>query len=149
MFVLAFAESIQLFPDGSLFIHIALILLMIWVLNRTFFRPVNAILKQRERKKGGRGGEADELRQTVSQKQKEYDAAMLTARNESYELIERERAEAVELRQKTISDAKAEASKRLADEKDRLRTEVADAKVEIVREADKMADTITANIING
>ena len=149
MFVLAFAESIQLFPDGSLFIHIALILLMIWILNRTFFRPINALLKSRERHKGGRGGEADELRQLVSQKQSEYDAAMLAARNESYELIERERAEAVDLRQKAISDARAEASKRLAEEKDRLRDEVADAKVEIVRGADQMADKITANILNG
>src|SRR5262245_37083969 len=106
MFVLAFAESIQLFPDGSLFVHIAFILAMIWILNRTFYRPINAILKSRERQKGGRGGEADELRQLVSEKQKEYDAKMLAARNESYELIERERAEAVELRQKTISDAR-------------------------------------------
>jgi|SoiMethySBSTD1v2_1073268.scaffolds.fasta_scaffold689463_2 F0F1-type ATP synthase membrane subunit b/b' len=150
MLVLAFAEeSIQLFPDGSLFVHIAFILAMIWILNRTFFRPINAILKSRERQKGGRGGEADELRQLVSEKQKEYDAKMLAARNESYELIERERAEAVELRQKTISDARAEASKRVADEKDRLRDEIADAKVDIVREADKMADTITTNILNG
>jgi F0F1-type ATP synthase membrane subunit b/b' len=148
MFVLAFAESIQLFPDGSLFIHIGFILIMIYILNRTFFKPINAILKSRERHKGGRGGEADELRQLVSQKQTEYDAKMLAARNESYELIERERAEAVELRQKTISDARAEASKRIADEKDRLRDQVAEAKVDIVREADKMSDKITANILN-
>ncbi|HJS51820.1 MAG TPA: ATP synthase F0 subunit B [Pyrinomonadaceae bacterium] len=149
MFVLAFAESIQLFPDGSLFVHIAFILLMIWILNRTFFRPINAILKARERHKGGRGGEADELRQLVSKKQSEYEAAMLAARNESYELIERERAEAVERRQKMISDARADAAKRLADERDRLRDEVADAKVEIVREANQMSDRITANILNG
>ena len=147
MFFLAF-QSIQLFPDGSLFVHIALILLMIWLLNRTFFRPINALLESRERHKGGRGGEADELRQLVSKKQSEYEAKMLAARNESYELIERERAEAVELRQKTISEARAEASKRLAEEKDRLRDEVADAKVDIVREANQMADTITANILN-
>ena len=148
MFQPVLAESIQLFPDATLFLHIGMILLMIWTLNRTLFRPINAILQQRERHKGGRGGEADELRQLVSQKQKEYDGVMLAARNESYELIERERAEAVELRQKTISDARSNASKRIADEKDRLRDEVADAKVEIVREANQMSDKITANILN-
>jgi F0F1-type ATP synthase membrane subunit b/b' len=148
MFSPVLAQSIQLFPDGSLFVHIGFILIMIYILNRTFFRPINAILKAREFHKGGRGGEADELRQLVAQKQSEYDAKMLAARNESYELIERERAEAVELRQKTISDARAETSKRIAEEKDRLRDQIADAKVDIVREADKMADKITANILN-
>ena len=59
MILLAFAESIQLFPDGTLFIHIALILLMIWVLNRTFFRPINRIIQSREKHSGGHASEAD------------------------------------------------------------------------------------------
>jgi len=148
MFQPVLAESIQLFPDATLFLHIGMILVMIYTLNRTLFKPINNILNARERHKGGRGGEADEIRQVVSGKQKEYDAAMLAARNESYELIERERTEAVELRQKTISDARAESSKRIADEKDRLRDEIADAKVDIVRDANQTADKITANILN-
>jgi F-type H+-transporting ATPase subunit b len=148
MFLLAFAEqSIQLFPDATLVFHIGLILLMILVLNRTLFRPINALMREREKHKSGRGGEAHELRQLVSKKQQEYDAAMLAARNESYELIEKERAEAVDLRQKTISEARAASSKRVTDEKDRLRDEIAEAKVEIVRGADQMADKITANIL--
>lgn len=149
MFVLAFAESIQLFPDGTIFVHIGLILLMIYVLNRTFFRPINAIIESREKHKGGRGGEAEEILGEVSKKQKEYDKAMLAARNESYEMIDRERTEAVDARQKTIGDAKTEAANRIASEKERVRNAVADAKVEIVREADRMADKIAANILNG
>ena len=63
MVVLAFAEggAIQLVPDGTIFIHIALILLMIFILNRTFFRPVNRVLDARERNKGGRSS-ADHFR---------------------------------------------------------------------------------------
>lgn len=149
MFVLAFAESIQLFPDGTISVHIGLILLMIYVLNRTFFRPINAVIESREKHKGGRGGEAEEILGEVSKKQKEYDKAMLAARNESYEMIDRERTEAVEARQEMIGDAKAAATKRIADEKERVRNAVSEAKVEIVREADKMADKIAANILNG
>ncbi|MGQ0542843.1 MAG: ATP synthase F0 subunit B [Blastocatellia bacterium] len=149
MFLLAFAESIQLFPDGTLFIHIALILLMIWVLNRTFFRPINAIIESREKHKGGRGGEAGEILREVSEKQKEYEKAMLAARSESYEVIEKARAEAVDASQKTVSDAKAEAAKLIADEKAEVKDQIAEAKVEIVREAEKMAEKITANILKG
>ena len=43
--------------------------------------------------------------------------AMLAARNESYDLIEKERSEAVEAFQKTVGGAKAGAAKAIADEK--------------------------------
>jgi F0F1-type ATP synthase membrane subunit b/b' len=88
MVLLAFAESIQLFPDGTLFIHIALILLMIWVLNRTFFRPINRIIEAREKQKGGHGSEADAILSDVGEKQAKYNQGLLAARGEGYELIE-------------------------------------------------------------
>ncbi len=148
MFLLAFAEgSIQLFPDGTLIIHIGLILIMIWVLNRTFFKPINAIIEKRSRQKAGRGGEAEEILADVAAKQKKYEKTMLDARSESYELIERERAEAVDLRQNTIMNAKAKTAEMLAAEQAALRDAVAAAKVEIALEAEKMADKISSNIL--
>lgn len=147
MFLLAFAESIQLFPDGTLFIHIGLILLMIWILNRTFFRPVNAIIEKRSKQKAGKGGEADDILTDVSAKQKKYDAAMREARTESYEMVETERTAAVDLRQQTIADAKTKAADLLASEKETLRDAVATAKVDIALEAEKMADKISSNIL--
>ncbi|HBR57979.1 MAG TPA: hypothetical protein DEA22_11015 [Blastocatellia bacterium] len=149
MFLLAFAESIQLFPDGTLLIHIALILIMIWVLNRTFFRPIKRIIDEREKQKGGRGGEAEEILGQVSEKSRLYDQTMLEIRSESYEMIEKERSEAVERRQQVISDARAESSRLLEKEKAELRDRVAEAKVEIALEAHKMADKISANILKG
>ena len=58
--ILAF-QSVELVPNGYLFLHIAMILLMIYILNRTFFRPINRILESRERNKGGHSSEADEI----------------------------------------------------------------------------------------
>lgn len=150
MVLLAFAESsIQLFPDGTLLIHVALILVMIYVLNRTFFRPINAILEARENQKGGYGSEAEAILEDVNKKQKEYETALLAARNESYELIESERTAAVEAYQKAVADARAEASKRIADEKAAIKDQVAEAKVAIALEANKTADKIASNILNG
>jgi len=150
MVLLAFAESsIQLFPDGTLLLHVALILVMIYVLNRTFFRPVNAILETREKKRGGRGGEAANILDDAAKKQKEYEAALLAARNESYELIENERAAAMEMYQSTVSGARTEAAKRIADEKAEIKDIVSEARVAIALEANKTADKIAANILNG
>lgn len=147
MFLLAFAESIQLFPDGTLFVHIALILLMIWVLNRTFFRPINRILDTRERQKGGAGSEADRILADVAEKEAKLNQAMLGARSEGYALIEKEREAAVEARSRRLADAKTETSQRLADEKRALQEQAATARTEIEAEAEVLADRIAATVL--
>lgn len=147
MFLLAFAESIQLFPDGTLFIHIALILLMIWVLNRTFFRPINRIIESREKHKGGAGGEAETILKDVADKQGRYNKSMLEARSEGYEVIEKLRAEAVAERQAKIAKAKEETARAFADEKKQLEEQTAEARALIAKEAEEMSDKIAANIL--
>src|SRR5688572_51451 len=128
MFLLAFAESIQLFPDGTLFIHVALILLMMWVLNRTFFRPINRIIESREKHKGGRGGEAESILGTVREKEAKYNQELLSARSEGYELIEKERGAAVDDRHKKITEAKAATARLLASERSEIQEQVSEAK---------------------
>lgn len=147
MFLLAFAESIQLFPDGTLFIHIALILLMIWVLNRTFFSPINKVLESREKHKGGRGGEAEKILSDVSEKEAKLNKEMLAARSEGYELIASERADAIEMRSKQLADAKTAAANSLAGEKQSLAEQAEAARAAIATEAEVMAEQISANVL--
>ena len=147
MFLLAFAESIQLIPDGFLFLHIALILVMIWALNRTFFKPINDIIQKRLRMQGSRGGEAGEILRSVEEKQKQYQQSMLAARSETYEMIERERAAAVEARQQAIMEAKAASANLLDSEKQRIAEMRAAAEAEIAVEAERMAGKISENIL--
>jgi F0F1-type ATP synthase membrane subunit b/b' len=147
MFLLVFAESIQLFPDGTLFIHIALILLMIWILNRTFFRPINRIIESREQHKGGHGSEAEAILSDVGEKQAKYNQTLLEARSASYELIEKERLAALTARQSTVSKAKQETSAVLVSEKQQIADNAAEARATIAKEADAMAEKITSNIL--
>jgi F0F1-type ATP synthase membrane subunit b/b' len=148
MFLLAFAEqSIQLFPDGTLFIHIALILIMIWVLNRTFFRPINRVIESREKHKGGAGGEAQAILGDVTEKESRYNKALLEARSEGYELIEKERAAAVAERQVKVTQAKDETAKAYAEQLAQLDQQTATARSAIAAEAEVLADRITANIL--
>jgi len=147
MVLLAAAESIQLFPDGTLFIHIALILLMIWVLNRTFFKPINRVIEARERQKGGHGSEAESILSDVSEKQAKYNKELLAARSEGYELIEKERSAAIAQRQWKSADAKAETAQVLRTGKQKLEEEAAQARSIIADEAVVMAEKISANIL--
>ena len=147
MLLLAFAESIQLFPDGTLFIHIALILIMIWVLNRTFFRPINRVIESREKHKGGHGSEAESILSDVSEKQARYNQELLEARSKGYELIEKERSAAVAARQSKVAAAKAETAQSLAAGKNEVQQQAADARAIIAKEAEVMADKITSSIL--
>jgi len=144
--LLAFQE-VRLVPDGTIFIHIALILLMIWVLNRTFFRPINRVIESRERNKGGRSSEAQEILRNVSEKQSSYEAAMLEARNEGYGLIERERTQAVTRRQEKIGAVKQEVEQFIAQENQELDRQTVEIKAAVAGEAEKMAQRISSNIL--
>lgn len=146
MSFLAF-QAVQLVPDGSIFIHIALILIMIWILNRTFFRPINRIIEAREKNKGGRFGEAANILAEVGEKQKKYNQALLEARSKGYELIETERAEAVSSREQAISAVKAETAQIFAQEKAELEKQTVAARSTIAAEAEQMADRISSSIL--
>ena len=148
MFLLALAESgsVQLVPDGTLFIHIALILLMIFILNRTFFRPINRIIESREKNKAG-GSESENLLREVSEKELRYNEALREARSKGYELIEQERGAALAQKQVTVSTAKEEAQATLTEDLSQLATQTAQARQTIASEAEKMAEKISSNIL--
>ena len=148
MVLLAFAESalVQLIPDGTLFIHIALILLMIFILNRTFFRPINRIIEAREKNKIG-GSESENLLREVSEKELRYNEALREARSKGYELIEQERSAALAQKQETVSAAKEAAQATLTEEMSQLETQTAQARQTIASEAEKMAEKISSNIL--
>ena len=145
--VLLMFQEVRLVPDGTMFIHIALILLMIYVLNRTFFRPINRILESRERNKGGRSVEAQEILKQVGEKQTRYNQAMLQARSEGYELIEKERSAAVLQKQEKISAVKEEVSQKIKREKQELERQSVEAKATIAAEAEQIAEKISSNLL--
>ena len=147
MHLLAFAETIQLFPDGTLFLHVAMILAMIWILNRTLYRPINRIIESREKNKGGHSIEADEIMKNVEEKETRYSREMLDTRSKGYELIEKEQKKATAAREKQLGEVKAEVAEKFEQGKAELEKQAADAHAVIGTEAEKMADRIAANIL--
>jgi F-type H+-transporting ATPase subunit b len=149
MLLLAFAETIQLFPDGTLFIHVALILIMIWVLNRTLYRPINKVLEARDKSKGGRSGEAAGILSDVSEKDARYNRELLETRSQGYELIEKEQKAATIAREKQLASVKSEVAEKLDGGRDRIAEEAKVAQTAIGTDAEQMADSIAASILKG
>jgi len=147
MYLLAFAESIQLFPDASLFLHVGIILFMIWLLNRTLYKPINRVLETRERNKGGHSSEAEALLGQVEEKEARYSKEMLAARSKGYELIEKEQKKAVAARDKKLGEVKAEVAEMFDGGKAEIEKQSSDARENLGAEAEKMADKIAAGIL--
>ena len=147
MHLLAFAESIQLFPDGTIFVHIALILLMIYILNRTLYRPINRVLEAREKNKGGHFGEAEQILGTVAQKESHYSTELLEARSAGYEMIEKEQKSAVREREEKLAAGKAATAERLSAGRAEIDSQTSAARAAIAANAEEMADKISAGIL--
>lgn len=146
LFVFA-AETITLVPDGTIFLHIAIILLMIWILNRTLFRPINRVLEERERKGGSRTGEAQNILRQVESKVSQYEKTMRETRSEGYHLMEAQRAEALAARQEQVNTVKEEVSTLIAQEKGDLQKQADSARATLGTDAQKIAENITATIL--
>jgi F-type H+-transporting ATPase subunit b len=148
MVFLAFAEnSIQLVPDGTIFFHIALILLMIWVLNRTLFKPINRILETRERMTGGSFGETVEVLKQTDQKLAQYETTLREARTAGYSMIENTRRESLAQRQLQITEVKEEVDSQIAGEKAALNRQVEQVRQNLAGDARVLAERITAQVL--
>ena len=144
---LSFAESIQLVPDGTLFIHIAIILLMVFVLNRTLFRPVNRMLEERERRTRGRSDEARKTTEQVEESLRQYERSRREARVESYHTMERQRAEAVGERQRRMAVVRDEIGGKVEEEKKAIRDQSAEARATLENEARRVAASVSTQIL--
>lgn len=145
----ALAEnSIQLVPDGTLFLHIAIILLMVFVLNATLFKPINRILEERERRTRGRTGEAQDILQRVDEKVTKYEHALREARSEGYRLLEQERAEAISERQARLSAVRDEINHSIAEQKEAIGGQVSEARATLEQDARRLAADIGSQILH-
>jgi F-type H+-transporting ATPase subunit b len=145
---LALAESsIQLVPDGTIVFHIFLILVMVAVLNRTLFRPINQILAERETQTEGSMAEARSLINRVREKIREYEQRLREARSDGYQLLEQRRLESLRERQERVSQLKNEISSWIAQQKSELQREAQSARETLSQNSRELATQIAARIL--
>ncbi len=149
MTFLAFAEnSIQLVPDGTLILHIVIILVMVFVLNATLFKPINRILEEREKRTRGRSGEAQDILRRVDEKLAHYENTLREARAEGYRLMERERAAAMSERQTKLNAVREEVNRLIAEEKESIYAQADEARASLEKDARRIAADIGAQILH-
>ena len=146
--ILGFAEdSIQLVPDGTLLLHIFIILLMVYLLNVTLYKPINQILASREKRTRGRLSEAEEITQNVNAKISDYETSLRQARAEAYAMTEAQRGEAMKDRQQKLNDTRAELAASLAREKETIQQQASAARQTLGEDARRLATEIGGRVL--
>ncbi|HJZ81849.1 MAG TPA: ATP synthase F0 subunit B [Pyrinomonadaceae bacterium] len=148
-FALGLAEnSIQLVPDGTLILHVIIILVMVWVLNATLFKPINQILASREKRTRGRLSEAQEVMNSVNEKISEHERSLRQARSEAYAHAEAERAEAMKERQQKVNELREELAQSIAKEKTAIEQQATQARASLEVDAREIAREIGSRVLN-
>ena len=148
MVLLALAGSnIQLVPDGTLLLHLVVIVVMVALLNATLLRPITRILDERERRTRGRSAEAQTTLAAVVQKAREYEERMREARAAGYALLEQERVAVSRDRELQVAQVKAEVGGWLNSQKEKLKTDAGELRGRLKNDAQERAVEIGRQIL--
>src|SRR5438874_1108433 len=145
---LGFAEnSIQLVPDGTLLLHILIILVMIFVLNATLYKPINRILEAREKRTKGRLSEAEEIIKSVNGKLSDYERQLRQARGEAYAFAESQRGAAMKERQEKLNQLRQDVAESTAKEKEGIQHQAEEARGTLETDSRRLAREIGARVL--
>ena len=139
--------TIQLVPDGTLLVHLLMVVVMVYVVNRTLLGPINRILAERERQIAGRLQEAQTLASETEQKLKKYNDALHTARVEGYKLLEKERADALKEKDEKVRLSREQASREVAAQKANIGRQEQSVKQELEGQAASISSLISAQVL--
>lgn len=139
--------SIQLVPDGTLLLHLVMVGVMVFILNRTLLKPINQILAERERQVEGRIKEAQLLAAETEEKVRQYNATLREARAEGYRLLEKERAAALKEKDETVRQYREQVSKTVAAQLETTRQQEQKVREELESQAATIGDLISSQIL--
>ena len=142
-----FLAQIQLVPDGTLLLHLLMVGVMVFILNRTLLKPINQILAERERQVEGRIKEAETLAAETEEKVRRYNAALREARTEGYRLLEKERAAAVKEKDEKVRQYREQMSQTVAAQVENTRLQEQQVRGELESQAATIGDLISQQIL--
>lgn len=139
--------SIQLVPDGTLLLHLLMVAVMVFILNRTLLKPINQILAEREKQISGRLKEAEAMAAETEEKLRRYNGTLREARAEGYRLLEKERAAALKEKEEKVRLQREELSKTVAAQVEQTRQQEQKVRAELESQAVTVGDLISSQIL--
>jgi F-type H+-transporting ATPase subunit b len=147
MIVPALAGNV-LSVDGSFLFIFFSIIILIYVLNRTLFKPLNRVLDERERLGAGRLAEAKRLLKEHEDRLKSYEGQLRAARVEAQGQLENYRRQSQADSQKIIARFKDENAAQIATAQEEIAQQASAARQGLEKDARVMASTISSQILH-
>jgi F-type H+-transporting ATPase subunit b len=136
---------------GELFLRavpIALIVLLFYlVLRSLFFKPLLAVMAERESRTKGAQKSAEAAQAAAAEKMKQYDEALRQAKAKVYAEQEADRKKLLDERAAVLKDARTKASVEVGKSKERVAGELQAAKKDIEATASQLARDIAARVL--
>ena len=139
--------QIQLVPDGTLLLHLLMVVIMVFILNRTLLKPINRILAEREKQIEGRLKEAQALAAETEEKRKRYNEALHSARVDGYKLLEKERADGLKEKDEKVRLYREQSSREVAAQLDNIKRQEQSVKQELETQAASISSLISAQVL--
>jgi F-type H+-transporting ATPase subunit b len=139
--------QIQLVPDGTLLLHLLMVVVMVFIVNRTLLKPINQILAEREKQIAGRLQEAEALAAETEQKRQKFNEALHAARVDGYKLLEKERADGLKEKDEKVRLYREQASREVAAQLDNIKRQEQSVKQELETQAASISSLISAQVL--
>lgn len=144
--VILLAENILAIDGSFLFVFVS-ILLLIFILNATLFRPINKVLEERDKMSGGTSHEAKHIIKEYEKKVMQYEDGIRNARHDGYQYAEAQRRNALAERQDHINQIKADVNAQIEQAKAEVSSQSTAARTNLEADAREMAAKISASLL--
>ena len=136
-------------PDLSVLWVIGFVLLLVVLLDRLLFTPLQRIMRERQGAIDSARRLADDSAARAAQASAEIDEKTKAARAEIYRQMDEQRRKALERRAELLKATRDEAEASIAEGRARLQSEVEAAREQLTKDAESLGAAISDSVLSG
>ncbi len=136
-------------PDLSVLWVIGFVLLLVGLLDRLLFTPLQRIMRERQGAIDSARRLADDSAARAAQASAEFDEKTKAARAEIYRQMDEQRQKALERRAELLKATRDEAEASIAEGRARLQSEVEAAREQLTKDAESLGAAISDRVLSG
>jgi F-type H+-transporting ATPase subunit b len=138
--------GIEIIP-GLVLVQAVIFLFVFWFLNTVLFKPLMAVLKERQEKTEGSARGADDIEAKAEAALQEYKDKFRQARREALDIKKKFVAEGVEVKEATLEKARQEASASLDQIREKIAQEAKTARETLRGEVETVGKSLAQKVL--
>jgi F-type H+-transporting ATPase subunit b len=137
----------EIFPNWTTIPIVFFLIVLTFILNRLFFKPLGKILAERDKKITGAKREAEEIRKISQEKATAFDQRLRDARRESDLEIAKVKADALGEKNSVVASQKKSTEQMISDARTDIRKKTEEALKVLEGQTEMIAEHIASHIL--